>query len=84
MKNKTCGECKWFVLNSEGQCRSIDGEENANNDCCSFFEPKVITNGDKLRQMSDAELVATIEELSLRFTGKSEFIAWLKQEAKDE
>jgi hypothetical protein len=53
---KTCGECKWFVLNSEGQCRSIDVEENANNDCCSFFEPKVITNGDKIRQMSDEEL----------------------------
>lgn len=56
MENKTCGECKWFVLNSEGRCRSNEGEENANNDCCSFFEPKVITNGDVIRQMSDEEL----------------------------
>lgn len=56
MENKTCGECKWFVLNSEGRCRSNEGEENANNDCCSFFEQKAITNGDRIRQMSNEEL----------------------------
>lgn len=58
--NKTCGECKWFVLNSEGRCRSNEGEENANNDCCSFFEPKVITNGDKIRQMSNEGIAAFV------------------------
>jgi hypothetical protein len=56
MENKTCGECKWFVLNPEGRCVSNDGEENANNDCCSFFEEKIITNGDRIRSMSDEEL----------------------------
>ena len=48
MSNKTCGECKHFFLNSEGHCKSNDGSENAHNDACSFFEPKVITNGDKI------------------------------------
>lgn len=48
MSNKTCGECKYFVLDTEGWCTGNDGSENANNDACSFFEPKVITNGDKI------------------------------------
>lgn len=47
MKNKTCGECK-----------------KHNTDCiivhfapaCDFFEPKVITNGDRIRSMSNEEL----------------------------
>lgn len=58
MTSKTCGECKWFVLNSEGRCRSNEGEEDANNDCCSFFEPKVITNGDVIRQGGNRALAA--------------------------
>ena len=48
MANKTCGECKHFFLNSEGHCKSNDGSENAHNDACSFFEQKVITNGDRI------------------------------------
>ena len=48
MQNKTCGECKHFFLNSEGHCKSNDGSENAHNDACTFFEPKVITNGEQL------------------------------------
>lgn len=48
MENKTCGECKWFVLDGSGFCRSNEGEECRGNDACSFFDPKVITNGDKI------------------------------------
>lgn len=55
-KSKTCGECKYFILGSSGFCGSNEGEEDSHNDCCSFFEPKVITNGDVIRQMSNEEL----------------------------
>lgn len=55
MSKKTCGECKHFFLNSEGHCKSNDGSENAHNDTCTFFEPKVITNGDRIRQKSNEE-----------------------------
>jgi hypothetical protein len=60
LSNKTCGECKHFFLNSEGHCKSNDGSENAHNDACSFFDPKVITNGDVIRQMSNAKLAELI------------------------
>ena len=56
MKTKTCGECKYFFVDSEGYCISNDGSENAHNDACSFFEPKIVTNGDHIRQMSNEEL----------------------------
>ena len=84
MKNKTCGKCKWFVLNSDGTCRSNEGTENANNDCCSFFEQKVITNGDRIRQMRDNALATCIEELAFRFSSRREFVAWLNAPAESE
>lgn len=65
MANKTCGECKNFFLNSEGHCKSNDGSENAHNDACSFFEQKVITNGDKIRQSGNRAL-AQFAYMSLR------------------
>ena len=65
MSNKTCGECKWFMLNAEGICRSNEGKENANNDCCSFFEQKVITNGDKVRQMTNSQLSKFLARLAV-------------------
>lgn len=45
--NKTCGDCKWFVLDGSGFCRSNEGTECRGNDACSFFDPKVITNSER-------------------------------------
>jgi predicted HTH transcriptional regulator len=58
------------VLNSEGRCLSNEGEENANNDCCSFFEAKIITNGDRIRSMSDEELAKLFVYFKRRTTDK--------------
>ena len=79
---KICMDCKWYNKIVGIHCTWHEIEMHPNEEACGDFEPP--TNGDKIRQMSDEEFVATIEELSLRFSGRSEFIAWLKQEAKDE
>lgn len=55
MKNKTCGECK-----------------KHNTDCtivhfapaCDFFEPKAITNGDRIRQGGNKRLITFATEWS--------------------
>jgi hypothetical protein len=54
MKNKTCGECRYYFEQADF-CRlnaweCIEEDEK----CCEDFEPS--TNGDKIRQMSDDEL----------------------------
>ena len=49
MKNKTCGECKHFTT-----CSWVTPDIIADN--CEDFEQKFITNGDKIRQMSNEEL----------------------------
>ena len=68
MGTKTCGECKYFFLNSEGYCTNNDGSENAHNDACSFFEPKIVTNGDKIRQMSNINLAIFLGDRVYCFT----------------
>lgn len=50
MKTKTCGECK----HCSSCCSWVKPDINANS--CEDFEPKTLTNGDKIRQMSDEEL----------------------------
>lgn len=93
MKNKTCGECK----HCSSCCSWVNPDINANS--CGRFEPKVITNADKIRQMSDDELAALIvlvaddhgdmckyckKENCKNQTCDAGVLAWLKQEAKDE
>ena len=41
MKTKTCGECKRFT-----ECKWVTPDVIADN--CEDFEPKIITNGDKI------------------------------------
>ena len=49
MSNKTCGECKHFSCSDEGRC--MDNEWTfCDSDACDKFQPKVITNGDVIRQ----------------------------------
>lgn len=61
MSNKTCGECCGFSK-SENRCLLLGGRGKAyadNEACRRFSEKKPIpplTNGDKIRQMSNEEL----------------------------
>jgi hypothetical protein len=54
MKNKTCGECKYFSKYENKCCLLVGrGVTYADSDgCMSFVQklPKVITNGDVIRQ----------------------------------
>lgn len=51
---KTCGECKHYIAEMF-HCQKHDVMAETFN-TCEDFEPKVITNGDKIRQMSNADL----------------------------
>jgi hypothetical protein len=91
MKNKTCGECRWYDYH---HLLCVVGGDVAPTDCaCDNFIPIKLTNGDKIRQMSDEKLAKVIE--CPHFEGvcihrDSEYPCkcckrdWLKQEAKDE
>lgn len=84
------------MLNSEGGCIGTDGEGNANNDCCTFFELKAITNGDRLRQMSNEELAVLLNQVDYNiqeaFHGRRDlfsscydmWLAWLNAPAESE
>ena len=59
MKNKTCGECRFFESKEFICCHSGDDVE-AYFIACSDFEPMMEhkpTNGDRIRQMSNEKLV---------------------------
>lgn len=85
-KTKTCGECK----HCSSCCSWVKPDINANS--CEDFEPKVITNGDKIRQMRNDELVGFLDCSACLYAGHDcanqdcteGKLAWLKQEAKDE
>ena len=101
MKNKTCGECKHFVVsNYLDVCTVVCENYKTDSFACDYFEPKVISNGDRIRQMSDEELAKifvckiTANDVFYShftngfYTSEAEAIfatiKGLKQEAKDE
>jgi hypothetical protein len=58
MENKTCGNCKRYrPLDKSCNIHLSVRDIEKNDKCCRFFDalPK-ITNGDKFRQMSNADL----------------------------
>jgi hypothetical protein len=60
MANKTCGECR-FLTNRKtvGVCEKMKYALcPAELPSCANFEQQIITNGDKIRQMTNEELVA--------------------------
>jgi hypothetical protein len=83
MSNKMCGECKYF--DAVGQCDKVIEYNlvHPGDEACEFFEPAT-TNGDKIRQMRNAELADTIEELAFRFCSRRDFINWLGAPAESE
>lgn len=53
MANKTCGECKYFEPDEIAAiCEKKRWICDDNSTACNRFEPKVVANGDSLRQMS--------------------------------
>lgn len=57
MKKKTCGECKHFEVDDvAATCEKKRWICDDDAPACKRFEPKVVTNGDKIRQMSNEEL----------------------------
>ena len=53
MKNKTCGECR--IYDHFHNLCVIGGDIEPTETAKGCFEPEVITNGDKIRQMSNEE-----------------------------
>ena len=56
MENKTCGECLYY---DEPMCDYHAMKVVSTRKSCKLFDPKTppITNGDRIRQMSNEELV---------------------------
>lgn len=54
MNSKTCGDCKHFSCSDEGRCMD-DEWTYCDSDACYKFQSKVVTNGDKIRQMNNEE-----------------------------
>lgn len=66
MKTKTCGECKYFSKYENKCCLLVGrGVTYADSDgCMSFVQklPKVITNGDRIHQMSNDDFAEFFTE----------------------
>ena len=65
MESKTCGECRYYAKETE-HCKLLGiGWKFATDTPCSGFTPrKTITNGDKIRQMSNEELAELLADNS--------------------
>lgn len=94
MENKTCRECKWCVeTDAWAVCAikvdTINAEQVSDN--CSHFDYKIKTVGDRIRAMSDEELVKVIRTCEFCMYHHLDCIdchegmlAYLKKEVKDE
>jgi hypothetical protein len=80
--SKTCGDCRFYFEQAEF-CRKNAWEcIEEDKECCDEFEKP--TNGDVIRQMSNEELVDTIDELAFKFSSRREFLNWLNAPAESE
>jgi hypothetical protein len=60
MNNRTCGECQWYDYH---HLLCVVGGDVVPTDCaCDSFIPIKPTNGDKIRQMSNEELVMLLTD----------------------
>ena len=80
MKNKTCGECKYFNCLAHGFCKNKQGRLSVqvNDPICQNYNPKPIkpTNGDRIRSMSDESLAEVLMDL---YDGnKCKYCAYMK------
>ena len=62
MSNKTCGECLYFDHYGKKQCDLDLHTTSEDTEVCNEFESRhKLTNGDKIRQMSNEELEEVID-----------------------
>lgn len=92
MKNKTCGECQWYDYH---HLLCVVGGDVTPTDCaCDSFTPIKLTNGDKIRQMSNEELANSFADAcppkmhkkcrgSLREECFACWSEWLESEVKE-
>lgn len=59
LNNKTCGECRYYE-HPAGQCSKVIEYNNCHitDKACEYFEPKVITKGDKIIKQGNNGLAA--------------------------
>ena len=62
MKNKTCGECR--IYDHFHNLCVIGGDIEPTETAKGCFEPKIITNGDKIRQMTNSQLSKFLARIS--------------------
>ena len=62
MSNKTCKNCKYYLADMF-HCQKNDVMAEAHN-TCEDFEPKIITNGDKIRQGENRALAEFQQQCS--------------------
>lgn len=64
MKNKTCGECKYFKQNEEICLHDKKHYWSKKEfDACTGFEAKPVTNGDVIRQGNNRKLAEIFDDL---------------------
>jgi hypothetical protein len=87
MSNKTCRECK-HCTNKKiiATCKHI-GIVTDDIPVCSKFELKAVTNGDRIRQMSNEELaeflVDAADDIVNNNRSKDDVLAWLNAPAEN-
>ena len=66
---KTCGECCYFTRTNNYDMCAMYAAVREESDCrlCEYFTQKVVTKGDKLRQMSNDELAEAWSTEAFRF-----------------
>jgi ribosomal protein L29 len=77
MKNKTCGECKYHIgtrCHLPKETFIVMPEIEA---CRHFTQKPKPTNGDKIRQMSDAELAEKFVYYASLKSGRETSLGWL-------
>lgn len=92
MEDKTCGECQWYDYH---HLLCVVGGDVSSADCaCDSFIPVKLTNGDRVRQMSNKELAEIINNVDCKicpaymtcFNGENKtcfdgMLAWLNAPA---
>lgn len=87
--NKTCGECRFYAKDTEHCKLKGIGWKFATDTPCSGFTPrKPITNGDKIQQMSNAELAEFLHDAADAIVNNNgsveDILAWLNAPAESE
>ena len=96
MKSKTCGECRFLSTEYDrlgrGQCYYTDNWYLPSCGACKAFQEAYhadpLTNGDRIRQMDDADLadflIGAAEDIATNKPSREEILSWLNAPAESE